>query len=177
MSCDRPCERGGGMAARGARAAAALAMGMKSNSMAIAFKPTGLLQIRTQSGPNQSACPPTEVTKQGKCPGRISFNRGKAGYLRVTGGALENGTRTRGNPPHRSRLALRQSPSGRFCLPERQPRAGAAARLTWVCTLAGPAAPDTLPAGVVRADLRACVRDPPRILPISVRPLQERHSP
>ena len=56
------------MAARGACAAAALAMGMKSNSMAIAFKPTGLLQIRTQSGPNQSACPPTEVPKQGNAP-------------------------------------------------------------------------------------------------------------
>src|SRR5262249_54702799 len=34
-------------------------------------------------------------------------------------------------PPHRSRLALRQSPFGRFCLPGRQPRAGAAARPTW----------------------------------------------
>jgi len=73
-------------------------MGMKSNSMAIAFKPTGLLQIRTQSGPNQSACPPTEVTKQGKCPGRISFgdnDRGEAGYLHVTGGHRDNQTLVR----------------------------------------------------------------------------------
>src|SRR5262249_47593595 len=46
----------------------------------------------------------------------------------------ENHTRTRGNPPHRSRLALRQSPFGPFCLLGRQPRAGAAARPTWVCT-------------------------------------------
>src|SRR6202035_3276151 len=67
-------------------------------------------------------------------------------------------TRTRGNPPRRSRSAPPPRLSGRFCLRAPQPPAGACCRLPSGCSSTGTVAPGTFLLGPARAESRSCDR-------------------